>query len=264
MPTPFLSSEEFDERAHQLYQAGKYNLALKLLRAGLFRYPDSADLWVGMGYVRVAREEFAWAAHCFAQAVQLDPGHEDGWVGRGEMWLRFGQFEHAEACFGTVDELGLGAGLETGMTIGRALYREGFFQQARERFEGLARVHPSDPEPTAGLGYTLYALGEHDEAQKALRRALEMEPELHDARVQLSHLLHERGDPAGALRELELIPADGFLDADSVNRCLELRRGLYGPSGDARELALRARLGELEGELDEIDRLLAEVEAGAG
>ena len=32
MPTPFLSSEEYDERAHALYDEGKYDEALVLLR----------------------------------------------------------------------------------------------------------------------------------------------------------------------------------------------------------------------------------------
>ena len=35
MPTPFLSSEEYDERAHQLYNEGQYDEALDVLREGL-------------------------------------------------------------------------------------------------------------------------------------------------------------------------------------------------------------------------------------
>ena len=35
MPTPFLSSEEYDERAHQLYNEGEYDEALDVLKEGL-------------------------------------------------------------------------------------------------------------------------------------------------------------------------------------------------------------------------------------
>lgn len=49
MPDPFLSSDEYDERAHRLYNEGKYDEAIDLLREGLQLYPDSVELEVGMG-----------------------------------------------------------------------------------------------------------------------------------------------------------------------------------------------------------------------
>ena len=61
MATPFLSSEEYDERAHQLYNEGQYDEALSVLREGLVLYPNSVELHVGVGYAQLAREEFAWA-----------------------------------------------------------------------------------------------------------------------------------------------------------------------------------------------------------
>ena len=42
MATPFLSSEEYDERAHQLYNEGQYDDALITLREGLSLYPNAA------------------------------------------------------------------------------------------------------------------------------------------------------------------------------------------------------------------------------
>jgi len=41
MATPFLSAEEYDERAHQLYSEGQYDEALGVLREGLALYPNS-------------------------------------------------------------------------------------------------------------------------------------------------------------------------------------------------------------------------------
>ena len=48
MPTPFLSSEEYDERAHQLYNEGQYDEALDVLREGLGLYPNSVELHIGV------------------------------------------------------------------------------------------------------------------------------------------------------------------------------------------------------------------------
>ena len=73
MPDPFLSSEEYDEQAHQLYNSGDYEGALQMLKEGLSLYPNSVDLSVGLGYARLAREEYAWARTAFEQALVLDP-----------------------------------------------------------------------------------------------------------------------------------------------------------------------------------------------
>ena len=56
MPTPFLSSEEYDERAHQLYNEGQYDEALDVLKEGLSLYPNSVELHIGVGYAHHARE----------------------------------------------------------------------------------------------------------------------------------------------------------------------------------------------------------------
>ena len=91
MPTPFLSSEEYDERAHQLYNEGHYDEALDVLREGLTLYPNAVELHVGVGYARLAREEYAWARKSFEEALVLDPEHEDALAGIGETLLKFGQ-----------------------------------------------------------------------------------------------------------------------------------------------------------------------------
>ena len=69
MANPFLSSEEYDERAHQLYNEGEYDDALTVLREGLALYPNSVELHVGVGYAQLAREEFAWARRSFEQGA---------------------------------------------------------------------------------------------------------------------------------------------------------------------------------------------------
>src|SRR5438477_10185042 len=98
MPTPFLSSEEYDERAHQLYNEGQYEEALRVLREGLALYPNAVELHIGVGYAQLAREEFAWARRSFEDALVLEPEHEDGLAGLGEWPLRLGQEEAWRRC----------------------------------------------------------------------------------------------------------------------------------------------------------------------
>src|SRR5690606_41671657 len=84
-------SEEYDELAHRHYDQGDYDAALEALKEGLSLYPHSVDLYVGIGYTRLAREEYGWARQAFERALVLDPEHEDALVGMGEVMLRFGQ-----------------------------------------------------------------------------------------------------------------------------------------------------------------------------
>jgi hypothetical protein len=55
MADAFWSSDEFDERAHQLYNEGQYDEAVDVLKQGLHLYPDAVELHIGMGYARLAR-----------------------------------------------------------------------------------------------------------------------------------------------------------------------------------------------------------------
>ena len=69
MQERFLSSEEYDEEAYKLYDEGDYEGALEMLKEGLSLYPNAVELYVGMGYARLAREEYAWARESFQHAL---------------------------------------------------------------------------------------------------------------------------------------------------------------------------------------------------
>jgi tetratricopeptide (TPR) repeat protein len=258
----FPSSEEFDERAHQLYDAGEYDQALSVLREGLSHFPDAADLHVGIGYVRLAREEYLWAHQAFRAALACDPEHEDGWVGCGESLLKFGRVDEALECFARVDDLGASEDPELGLAIGRALYREGLYEESRERLKRALGEQEDSAEVRAALAYTLHALGDERGALGQLRVALELEPELHEVRIYLSHLLFERGDLEQALAELERVPPAEHWDPLSLWRFIELKCSTYGLRDSDAELApWRARWLELQIEPDPVDHLLAEVES---
>src|SRR5690625_71065 len=93
MATPFLDPEEYDEQAHHLYQMGEYDRALELLKEGLSLYPNSLELLLGLGYTRLAREEFVWAKIAFERALAIEPNDDDARAGLGEVLLRFGQHD---------------------------------------------------------------------------------------------------------------------------------------------------------------------------
>ena len=261
MPTPFLSSEEYDERAHRLYNDGEYEAALETLKEGLHFYPHSVELYVGLGYARLAREEYAWARETFTRALVLDPEHEDAMVGLGEALLRFGRHEESIQLFRRARDLVCGEDVEIMLSIGRALYRESLYEPARDVFEETVRAHPQNAEVIAGLGYTLHRLGDEDGALRQLRRALRKDSSFHEARIYLGHLLYDRGEWKAAHDALEQVPPSEHWDPVAIWRLLELKRALYAiEPGMDDVLSWERRLEDLEGQADAIESLLAEVE----
>ena len=264
MSERFLSSEEYDERAHKLYNDGDYDGALEMLKEGLSLYPNAVELYVGMGYARLAREEFAWAKQAFERGLVLDPTHEDAMVGMGETLLRFGEKVKALSLFGQVEAMGYDDDVDLMLTMGRALYREALWPECRDVFAKAAAARPDSAEAAASLGYVLHRLGDDVGAGRQIRRALRLDPDLHEARIYLGHLLYDRGEWEGALREFERVPPLEHWDALAVWRIMELKRALWQmDAGDARLAPWESRLKELESLEDPVDRLLAEVEAQA-
>lgn len=265
MPEGFLSSEEYDEQAHRLYNDGDYDGALEMLKEGLALYPNAVELYVGLGYARLAREEYAWARRAFERAAGLDPGHEDALVGLGETLLRFGERDAALRCFNQVAEMGFDDDIELMLTMGRALYRAAMYGECRDVFAKAATSRPDSAEAAASLGYALHRLGDEVGAGRQIRRALRLDADLYEARVYLGHLLYDRGDWEGSLREFERVPPQEHWDPLAVWRLMELKRTLWHmESGDPRLAPWEARLRDLEELDDPIDRLLADVEARMG
>lgn len=262
MPQGFLSSEEYDEAAHKLYNDGDYDGALEMLKEGLSLYPNAVELYVGLGYARLAREEYAWARHAFERAAVLDPAHDDALVGLGEVLLRFGEQKQALKLFREVAAKGYDDDVELMLTIGRALYRAALYSECRDIFAQAAAGRPDSADAAASLGYALHRLGDDVGAGRQIRRALRLDPDLHEARIYLGHLLYDRGDWEAALREFERVPPQEHWDALGVWRLMELKRTIWHlESGDARLAPWEQRLRELEDLDDPIDRLLAEVES---
>jgi tetratricopeptide (TPR) repeat protein len=264
MPNPFLSSEEYDERAHALYNEGQYDEALDVLREGLSLYPHAVELHVGMGYARLAREEFAWARRAFDEALVLDGEHEDALAGLGETLMKFGQQEAAVRCFRRTLELGYQDDIDLMLQIGRALFREGLIEDSKEFFEIAVQQAPDNAEAVACVGYALHRLADDDGAISTLRRALQIDNDHVEARIYLANVLYDRGESEAALYHLDRSTPEDHWDELGIWRLLELKKSIYRLPDDDPELQpWEARLQELAGEPDTIDEMLAEIEQAA-
>lgn len=272
MATPFLSSEEYDERAHQLYNEGAYDDALTVLREGLSLYPNSVELHVGVGYAQLAREEYAWARRSFEQALVLEPEHEDGLAGLGETLLKLGQDEAAQRCFRRTLELGYADDIDLMLQVGRSLFREGslrekseFFESAKEFFETAVQQAPDSAEAVACVGYAQHRLGDDDAAIGSLRRSLQLDSDHAEARIYLANILYDQGEYEAALYHFERTNPDDHWDELGIWRLIELKRSLYRLEENDPEIKpWDDRLSELAGDIDDVDTMLMELEPRSG
>ncbi|HTR79174.1 MAG TPA: tetratricopeptide repeat protein [Gemmatimonadaceae bacterium] len=268
MPNSFLSSEEYDERAHQLYNEGRYDEALNVLREGLDVYPNAVELHIGVGYAQLAREEFAWARVAFERSLILEPEHEDGLAGLGEVLLKLGQDDAAVRCLRRTLELGYSDDLDLMLQIGRSLFREGstreradYFELGKEFFEAAVRQAPESAEALACVGYSQHRLADDDKAIGSLRRALQLDSEHAEARIYLANILYDRMEYEAALYHFErTAPADHW-DELGLWRIIELKRSMYRIEESDPELKpWNDRLSELGSGLDDIDDMLMDLE----
>jgi Tfp pilus assembly protein PilF len=272
MSSQFLSSEEYDERAHQLYNEGRYDEAIDVLQEGLAIYPNAVELHVGIGYAQLAREEFAWARAAFEHALTLEPEHEDGLAGLGEVLLRLGQDAPALRCFRRTLELGYTDDVDLMLQVGRSLFREGstrertdFFEAAQEFFDAAVKQAPESAEAIACVGYVRHRLADDDGAISALRRALQLDGEHAEARIYLANILYDRNDHQTALYHFERTNAEDHWDELGLWRIIELKRSLYKLEENDPELKpWDDRLTELGAGLDDIDEMLMELDAANG
>ncbi|HEX9729189.1 MAG TPA: tetratricopeptide repeat protein [Gemmatimonadales bacterium] len=262
MSDAFLSSEEFADEAHQLYNQGLYDDAIELLRRGVDVYPFAAELHVGIAYAQLAREQFAWARRSFERVLELDPEHEDALVGYGETLLKFGEHARAVECFETMLVLGYREDHDLVLQAGRALFREGAVEAARRFFTVAAESHPDSSEAAACRGYADHRLGDEAAAIRWLRHALELDESHVEARIYLGNLLYDRGEFEAALFHFARTEPDDHVDELAVWRLIELKKSIYHVSPKDVEIGPWAeRLVQLASGADAIDVLLDEIEA---
>ncbi len=262
MSDSFLSSDEYDEQAHQLYNEGRYDQALELLREGIGLYPNAAELQVGLAYAYMAREEYAWARRHFERALLLDHEHEDALAGMGETLLKLGQDRESLKVFGKILDLGYHDDHELMLQLGRALFREGHIADAQRFFEFAVTHHTDSAEAAACVGFSWHRLGHESQALYWLQRALELDPSYAEARIYLGNVLYDRGETDAALHQLGRTQPEEHYDDLALWRYIEMRKAAYRlPDDDPELFPWLARLAEITGEPDDIEMLLAEVEA---
>ena len=261
MSDAFLSSDDFDEQAHHLYNEGRYDEALTVLNEGIALYPHAVELHIGRAYAHLAREDTPGPDGASSRLWHWIRIMRTAWPASAKpssSWRPGGRHAAVERIL----QLGFQDDRELMLQIGRAFFREGLVAPAHRFFDLAVAAHPESPDAAACLGYASHRLGNDAGSLYWLRRALEIDAGYSEARIYLANLLYDRGESEAALHQLERTQPEDHYDELGIWRHIELKKSIYRLPDEGSELApWLARLAEVAGEPDAIDMLLAEVEA---
>jgi len=124
----------------------------------------------------------------------------------GVLALKAGKLNEAEAAFLRVLAQG-GKQAYVHNNLGLVYQQRGQHRQAVTAFREAVRLDPGYGAPRVGLGASLLALDEVDEARVQLETAVKLLPEEPAARVQLAQALKRAGDWSGAVEQYRALRA---------------------------------------------------------
>ncbi|UCC65332.1 MAG: tetratricopeptide repeat protein [Anaerolineae bacterium] len=152
---------------------------------------------LGLYYRR--REKPRQAAFQFRQALKLDPRDAALYAELGGAWLDEQNYLDAENAFRAAAEL---APEQAGFRLLLAHFYVDHLIKVRSRglpaAQGAAQLNPDDAEAFDVLGWAYYLVGSLDEAERALSRAVALDPESASARYHLAVVQRQRGQLAEA------------------------------------------------------------------
>jgi tetratricopeptide (TPR) repeat protein len=202
-------------QAELLLLRGSSGEALTLYEGLIAQESASPKLWNELGVARHQAGDLAEAEEAYRRALEVDPTY-------ALAWNNLGVVRHHRSLTGA------GEGLEKALEEGRAIgdvwrnlallrHREGSREESLAAYQKAVAVDASSAHSFTGLGILLMELNRPEEARTQLLQAVQVDPDLAEARYHLAFALSALGDYEGALRETKLaldlnpyIPAPRF------------------------------------------------------
>lgn len=228
----WFDAEQHVERAHEAYEAGRwdeaetelrealslnpsraewhFNLGLTLEAAGrhedaLRAFSDAHDLEPGDAHTLIAlginalradkpRDAIAW----LEEAQRLEPDRADSYIHRIEAFARLGEHEQAETMYYLAQQCEGGDSALALAHLADSLMDRSLYDKAIWCLREAAHVDPHLPEVHARLAEAYAATGRHERARQLYLRELREDPGSIDTLLDLGDLLVEMGRLAEA------------------------------------------------------------------
>ena len=269
----WIEAEQRVERAHQMYRSGRWEEALRELRAALEIQPEQGEWHFNMGLTLEALGRHTQAAGCyrraaercshqpdifnhlgaaclragrageaieaFEQAARLDPASQTPYVYRIEAYRQLGDHDNAETMFYAACQID-DAHPRTYLLMAQSLLDRGMAQRAIACLERVKQLDRRDPDLHAHLGEAYRMQGDLERARREYARQVRLFPTDAMALLELGRVLAELGEPIEAAVQLRRAAE---LDGGCADAHFELGRiALEADHSDAAQLEFEAVL----------------------
>ncbi|MCJ2544647.1 tetratricopeptide repeat protein, partial [Thermostichus vulcanus] len=163
--------------------------------------PHCSEAHIRIAQVRIGLGQWDEAIDSCWAALELNDRLGEAHYAMGQALLRKGQLKAAIAAFRTALNLDLTPSMaaQVQVDLGLALVQAGHLAQASQEFSQVILADSQQGRAYYGLGLVLAAQEQYTEAVKNYRRALELDPTLHEATaaIGLAYLGHKQRDVSG-------------------------------------------------------------------
>lgn len=285
----WIDAEQHVERAHEHYQAGRwdqaeselraaialhperaewhFNLGLTLESAGRFEdaieaysavhslTPDDANVLLLLGVNCLRIEQPRRAARWFERASAADPDQPEPFIHLIEAYAQIGNHDKAEECFYRAIQLPGDHHLAYA-NIGESLMTRELYELAASSFRDAARRNPQLPRIHARLAAATAAVGRLEQAREMYYRELRSSPGDVQSLLELGCLLIDMGLLAEAAEKLRRVLEIDPKQTDAYFHLGEIASRQRRPA--EAQAAFRKAL-ELDREHPEVRRRLASI-----
>jgi arylsulfatase A-like enzyme/Flp pilus assembly protein TadD len=190
-------------RAAVLGRLGRKGLAVEELRRSLVGGPGDLQTLYDLALALHEAGLPADAAKTLDELLRRDPEHAEGWNARGLLELEEGRLAAARASFERAVKLDR-ANANAVANLGNALRAAGLLDDAELALRHAVELAPDWADPLNGLGALEVGRGRVAEGLELFERALRLDPSRHEVRLNRAIALDSlgrRGEAAAAYRE---------------------------------------------------------------
>lgn len=223
--------------AAALEGGGEVDQAIGVLKDCAASNPESSETHFNLANAYAHKNDFARAATEYGEAYRLDPTNGEALRSKAKALVASEQHAAAlpviEACLRRHGE-----SFETRLLEGMAQRGLGNFAEAERRLRRAVEMNPEQPDARYELGLALFRLGKAQDARRQLEKAKQLSPRSTEIRYQFATVLRYLGEEKaarGELRSFHSLKQEQHAIADA-SRAVNLGNELLA-QGDARGAA---------------------------